>query len=42
MKEVLRIVAVSLAIVSLSLVEIFRPDVIERVSRILGRFAVFP
>lgn len=35
----LRMFAVAIAMLSLTLVEIYRPDVIERVDRILSRFA---
>ena len=42
MKEVLKIITVTVAILALTAIQIFRPDVIERVNQIMGRFAAWP
>ncbi len=42
MKDYLRIFCVAIAMIALSLIEIFRPDVIQQVDRILSRFAAWP
>ena len=41
-RDAFRMLSLSIAVVALTMIIQFRPDVIEEVKRVLGKFAGFP